>query len=161
MADEILDLDLEQLDAQIDNTNKVEKRITDLSQKVKTTAEERDAEAKAKAEAETRATAAEKERDFFKDFSTQSSKYPGATDHQDKIKEKVMLGYSMEDAVVSVLNAEGKLNASPAPRANDVAGGSAVNQPNTGSDKAISEMTKEEMRAKLLEAAQRGDISIT
>jgi hypothetical protein len=161
MADE-LELDLEQLDENINNQNKVEKRITDLSQKVKDTSTERDeANAKAQAEADAR-LAAEKERDFFKDFSTQSSKYPGAAEHQDKILEKFNAGYSLEDAVVSVLNTEGKLTSQPKTVEREpVAGGSAVNQPSMGGDKEIAQMTQAERREKLLEAQARGDLSIT
>lgn len=159
MADE---LDLELLDENINNSNKVENRIKDLSQKVKDTSTERD-ELKAKAQAEADARlAAEKERDFFKDFSAQSSKYPAAVAHQDKILEKVKSGYSMEDATVSVLNAEGQFTPQPKTVERvEVAGGSAVNQPNMGGDKTVAQMTQAERRQALEDAQSRGDLSIT
>ena len=48
----------------------------------------------------------------------------------------------------------------PKPKENP-AGGSAINQPNTWGDKPISEMTREEKRAKLVEAEQRGDLGVS
>src|SRR3990167_6846125 len=92
-----------------EDINKTQERITTLSSKVKKTAEQRDAEAEARKEAEAKTVVAEQERDFFKGFSTVSTKYPAAPEYQDKIWEKVKGGYSVEDAAVSVLNAEGKL----------------------------------------------------
>lgn len=144
------ELNLDQLDEDINKENKVEERIRGLSGKVKETAEQRDAAEKAKAEAETRATNAEKERDFFKGFSAATSKYPGASEYQDKIREKVMAGYDMEDATVSILAKEGKLT-TPRPEKQSPVGGSAVNNPSGGGQKPISEMTKEEKRAILNE----------
>lgn len=144
MADE-LDLGLEGTDENINN-NRVDKRIRDLSEKVKLTSQERDDLVKAKAEADTKVTMAEKERDFFKDVSTLASKYPSASEYQDKIKEKVMIGYTVEDATVSVLNAEGKLTPAQAPKESP-AGGSATNAMKSDGDKTIAEMTKAEKRA--------------
>ncbi len=64
----------------------------------------------------------------------------------------------MEDATAAVLVAEGKY--SP-PRVEqpigNVAGGSAVTQHQTG-DKTLSQLSRDEKRAKLLEAEARGDI---
>ena len=129
--------------------NKVEERIRDLSGKVKDIAAERDAETKAKAEATDRATKAEKERDFFKGFAATTSKYPAASEYQDKIREKVMGGYDIEDATVSILAREGKLT-SPRAEQKSPVGGSAVTNPVGGGDKQISEMSHEEKR-KILE----------
>lgn len=121
--------------------NKINKRINELSGKIKLTSQERDELATAK-------TAVEQERDFYKDFSQTSAKYPQANEYQDKILEKVKSGYTVEDATVSVLNTEGKL----IPQREDteiVAGGSATIQTPDG-DKSTGDMTQEERR-KILE----------
>ena len=159
MSDE---LDLEQLDNEIETTNKVETRIKDLSSKVKLTAEERDS-AKRKVDEELARNAnLTKEIEFLNSFGDQLSKHPEASPFRDKIKDKVLKGYSVEDATISTLASEGKLTASQATvQIDNVAGGSAaVNQPLTGSQKTIGEMNRDEKRAKLLEAEQRGDISV-
>lgn len=118
-------------------------RFKDLSEKVETTAKERD-EAKAAAEA------AQKEVEFYKGFSKGSTKYPEANDHQDKIREKVMSGYDMEDAIISVLAKAGKLNA-PQVQRESPAGGSASTAVRSADDKPVSEMTTAEKRERLIE----------
>lgn len=159
------ELDLEQLDKDITNQNKVEDRIRNLSQKVKDKADEADANAKARTEAETRALNAEKERDFYSSFADVVSQYPGAREHKDEILAKVKLGYSTDDAAVSILNKAGKLNPTQAPQPKieraAVAGGSAVNPAPTGGNKPLNEMSREEKRQMLMEAEQRGDISMS
>lgn len=115
-------------------------RFKDLSEKVETAAKERDA-AKATAEA------AVKEVEFYKDFS--KLKYQGKEDFQDKIKEKVLAGYEMEDAAISVLAKAGKLNAPQAERESP-AGGSAANSTRDSGEKSPGQMTREELREKLL-----------
>ena|SRR3990167_6713694 len=155
MADGELNLEDEQ-------TNKVEKRIKDLSSKVETTSQERDEFAELNKQKDEQLAQKDKEIGFLGSFGDVLSKFPQAAEHRDKIKEKFMSGYSTEDAVVAVLNAEGKLTAgtTPAPKAGDIAGGSAVNQPNLG-DKSLEEMSRDEKRAALEEAVARGDISIS
>lgn len=140
-------IDIEQIDADINKENKVEERIRDLSGKVKLTSQERDELAEAKTALEQDKTKLEKERDFYKDFSATSAKYPQAGEFQDKILEKVQSGYSVEDATVSVLNSEGKL----IPQKEDVeivAGGSATITPPEGS-KGPDDMTQAERRERL------------
>lgn len=158
MADEF-ELDLNE----DENINRTEQRIKDLSSKAKTFAQERD-DAKAAAEAaEARAASLEKEKEFYASFSTNIAKYPGAAEHTDAIKEKVLAGYSVEDATVSVLNAEGKLMpqaqietyTAPEP----AAGGSATTPPLAGPSTEASGMTQEERRAALLEADKRGELA--
>ena len=96
-----LNLDLDNLEAQADEKLKVKNRFVKLSEKVATTSKERDdALAKAKAEADDRVNV-EKERDFYKDFSANVSKYPQASEYQEQILEKVKGGYSTEDAMVA------------------------------------------------------------
>ncbi len=160
MTDE-LDLDLEWEEGHI-NT-KTQERIQGLSNKVKTTAEERDAEAKARAEAEERASKAEKESAFYASFSDVTAKYSSAAEYKDAIKEKVMSGYSVEDATVAVLAKEGKFSQpvqqAPAPGVQAIAGGSSVNTPTMGAEKTVGQMSRDELREALLEAERRGDIS--
>lgn len=157
MADEELDLNLDE-----EQVNPVEKRIKNLSDKVRTTAEERDAERAANAEKEAKLLQAEKERDFFKNFNQVSSKYQGASDFQDKILEKVNAGYDLEDATISILAKEGKYQPqaveTPAPKESP-AGGSAINTMSGGGEKALGEMNLEEKKALVEEALNKGDIS--
>lgn len=154
MSDE-LDLDLD------DQEDKINNRIRTLSEKVKSTAQERDELAtKQKSSDEARAKA-EKERDFFKDFSQLSSKYPAASSYQEKILEKVNAGYTAEDATLSILAKEGKLTAqsapeAPLPRADQVAGGSAATTVSDSGDKELRDMTTEEKRSALLEMEKGG-----
>ena len=162
MSDE---LDLEQLDNEIETTNKVETRIKDLSSKVKLTAEERDA-AKAKvAEALAQSANLQKEVEFLNSFGDVLAKpeFSNAAPFRDKIKEKVLKGYSIEDATISTLASEGKLTASQKEvKIDNVAGGSAaVNQPITGGQKTVSQMNRDEKRQALLDAEQRGEISLS
>lgn len=157
MADELeLDLTEEQ------DINKTQERIKNLSSKVKSASEERDTAKAAVETAETARLAAEKERDFFKEFSSTNAKYPAASEYQDQIKEKVLAGYTVEDATVSVLNKEGKFTPTvqQAPQQN-VAGGSAPNQVLQTGNKPVSDMSRDERRQALVEAEARGDISIT
>lgn len=156
MEDEKLDLEL---DTQEEKEKlEVKNRFQKLSEKVKLTAQEKEAaEAKAKEEAE-RATSLEKERDFYKEFASNSSKYPQAGEYQDKIWEKVKSGYSTEDAIVSTLAKEGKFDSSfQAPVIDNVAGGSSANQIVDKADKTLEEMSLEEKRNQLLESEKRGE----
>lgn len=123
-----------------------------LSEKVKQTAEERDSE---KSKRET----AEKELEFYKGFSKLSSKYPNASDYEDKIREKVLKGYDMEDAAVAVLNKSGKLTM-PKPEREVVAGGSATTNPSQGL-KGFQDMSQAERLQALREAEARGDIGLS
>ena len=159
MEDE-LNLDLDNLEAQAEEKLKIKNRYQQLSEKVKLTAQEKEeALAKVQAEVEARANA-EKERDFYKDFSANVSKYPQASEYQDKILEKVRGGYSTEDAMIAVLAKEGKLTApSPEPVRqvqSQVEGGSAPTV--FEGDKTLSNMTAEEKLAALMEADKAGSL---
>lgn len=157
MADEF-DLDLGQEDERV---NKVEKRIKDLSNKVELTAKERDELAQTKQALEQEKASLTKEVDFFKNFTPLTSKYQGATEFQDKIREKVLAGYDIEDATISVLTREGKFQGAPAPEIRESpAGGSAVNTIKAEGPKPLNEMSREEMKAALLEAEKKGDLSL-
>lgn len=159
MAD-ALEFDLDKLEEDINIKNKVEKRFRDLSEKVKVTAEERDALLKAKQELEMERDNISKERDFYSKFSDSTAKYTGAHEYKEKILEKVRAGYDVEDATVAVLAREGKLNAQVAQVAerDTVAGGSATTAMKGDANKSLSEMTKEEKRQALLESSSSGEL---
>lgn len=161
--DDLLDLELDDSTPQDENNNKVEKRIKDLSGKVKTTAEERDAERVKSQQLETEKAVALKDAEFYKNFNATASKYQGAADYQDKIKELTDKGYELEDATISILAKEGKYTPPPTPQPprESPAGGSAPTQLKTGGAKTVGEMTQEERRAELMEAEKRGDIGLT
>ena|SRR3990167_2345209 len=153
-----LDTELEEEEKlQTENKNRLKK----LSEKVIQEKKEKEELAEAKAKLEEEKAKAEKERDFFKDFSSQSSKYPKATEHQDAIWEKVQKGYSTEDAIVSTLAKEGKLTMETQQESPKVEGGSASNQIGDGGEKTLDKMTTDEKFALLQEAEKKGDISLS
>lgn len=160
MENEDLNLDFDNIESNVEGKLKAKNRFEQLSEKVILTSKERD-EAKANAESLTEAKLnAEKERDFYKDFSANVSKYPNASEFQDKILEKVKGGYSTEDAMVSVLAKEGKLNiASEASRGapTQAEGGSAPTA--LGGDKNPNDMNIEDKRSALMEADKSGDLA--
>lgn len=152
MPDEELNLD--NLEAQAEKKLEIKNRYQQLSDKVKLTAQEKE-EALAKVKAEEIArTNAEKERDFYKGFSTHASKYPSATEHQDKIWDKVKAGYDIEDAMVSVLNKEGKFTPPTLPKPTNIEGGSAPTQ--MIGDKTPDQMTTAEKLEALKELDKSG-----
>lgn len=154
--DEELDLDLEVDDKE--QLTRAQTRNKSLSEKVKTTAQERD-DAKALAEKESAEKAAAlKDVDFFKNFNTLSSKYEGATEYQDKIREKVMAGYEIEDATVAVLNKEGKFVPPQAPVVKENPAGGSANNTTSGGEKKLEDMSKDEKFAKLSEAGMEGEL---
>ncbi len=162
MENEDLNLNLEELDqieASADNKLKVKNRFQTLSDKVKSEAQEREkAQAQLKTEADARLNA-EKERDFYKSFSTISSKHPEAAQFQEQILERVNKGYDPEEAALAVLAKEGKLqNFQPAPRQVQAEGGSALNQLSEG-NKEMQEMTLDEKRSALQDLEQKGELA--
>lgn len=163
MAEEILDL--ETLDQDIENSNKVEKRIKDLSEKVRMTSEERDESKRLVQEQMAKNSDLQRERDFFSGFADVVSANPAAKDHKDDILAKVKSGYTVEDATFAVLGKAGKLSGQVQPKVpeveNPVGGAAAATQPIIGGLKSVSQMSREEKRAQLLEAEARGDLYIS
>lgn len=157
MADE--DINLDDLDKEIEGENKVEKRIKDLSEKVKLAAGERDELKVATEQKDAENASLKRENEFLTSFGDVLGKYPDAASYRDKIKEKVLKGYSVEDATVSTLAPEGKLSA-PRPIVDSPVGGSATTQHQTG-EKTLHELSQAEKRAKLVDAETRGDISVS
>lgn len=133
--------------------NPTEKRIKDLSGKVATTARERD-------EALLKAEQAAKAAQFAESFVDIVTANPAAKDFKDQIREKVMGGYTPQDAAFAVLGAAGKLGQNMAPIAPPT-GGSAPTALNIPATKAIGEMSRDELRNALLEAQKRGDIGLS
>lgn len=161
MADELeLGSEVEEVEERKEN-----KRIKDLSEKVKLTSEERD-ELRDELKKQTEQKEVEKaeltrERDFYAGFADVVSSNPAAKDHKDDILAKVKSGYTVEDATFAVLGKAGKLGQpKPEPRPNP-AGGSAINQPVAGSQKTAAEMTQAERRAELVAAESRGDLGLS
>lgn len=157
--EEELDLDLDE--GQNEEINREKTRNKGLSEKVILTAKERD-EAKALAEkVEAEKQQALKDVDFYKNFSTVSSKYAGSAEYQDQIKEKVNAGYDLEDATISILAKEGKYTPqAPVVAKESPVGGSATNTIKSG-EKPVSDMTQDERLAQLVEAEKRGDIALS
>lgn len=156
-----LGLELDKIEGEAEEKLKVKNRFQKLSEKVIISAKERE-EADAKTKAETaRADAITKERDFYKDFSSNSAKYPHANQFQDQIFEKVKSGYTTEDAIVTVLNKEGKLGSTIAPISTpNVAGGSSSNI-TSEKDKSLEGMSRADKLKELLEAEKRGEIGMS
>jgi len=161
MAEE-LDFDLDQLEEQVTLKDKIQKRIIGLKEKETLITSERDELKKLNDQMSTDKVRLEKENTFLSSFTDSISKYPLAKEFRDKIKEKVMAGYDVEDATISVLAKEGKLNSpnSLPPEKNLAAGGSAANQMKGTGPKPVSEMTQAEKRTALLEAEAKGEISV-
>ena len=146
-----------ELDDEIQPENKVEKRIKQLSNKVKLTSKERDELAKANEKLKLERDTLKKDSEFSSSFSD-SPHYQVAKDYKDEIRKKVSGGYSVEDAVVAVLAKEGKLDAIKATES--PAGGSATNPPMSGEQKPLKDMTLGEKREEVLKAMERGDINV-
>ena len=167
MDNELVDLNLEELDQIEGNAERklqIKDRYAKLSEKGIASEKARvEAEAKLKEAADARAQA-EKERDFFKDFSKSSSKYSAAGEYQDAIFEKVKGGYTTEDAIVAVLAKEGKLpnmQTEAQPIQAEVAGGSAPTNLGDGSNKELKDMTTEDKLHALQQMEKEGAISLT
>lgn len=158
MADE-LELDLNE-DNQEEITRK-DSRIKSLSDKVKTTSEERDV-LKAKAdEAEAKALSAQKDADFFKSFNQVSAKFVGSSEYQDKIREKAALGLDVEEATMLVMAKEGKYTPSaPVVERESAIGGSANTTVRGGENKAPEDMTQAERAAALRELEAKGEFHL-
>lgn len=146
----------------IDQPSESEKRIKQLSEKVRMTSEERDEQARLLAEKGTENTELARERDFYQGFSDVVATNPAAKDHKDDILTKVKSGMSVEDATYAVLGKAGKLNQVEQVDTQHIAGGSApITPPQGGGNKTLAEMSRDEKRQALIEAQERGDIALT
>lgn len=158
MADE-LELDLNE-DNQEEIISRKDKRIESLSEKYKLSEKEKAELAEAKAKAEAEAQAAKKEAEFFKSFNQVSTKYQGASEYQDKIREKAALGLDVEEATLLVMAKEGKYTP-PEPKVEreSPAGGSATTNVRS-SEKSVDEMTQAERLAALKDMEARGEFKL-
>lgn len=123
-----------------------QKRIKQLSEKVRLASEDRDEKDKLLKESNEKYATLERENAFNSGFADILGTQPLAKDFKDEIKAKVMSGYSPEDATFAVLGKAGKLGSSPAPAS--PAGGSASTTLPTG-QKSVSEMSLAEKRSQL------------
>lgn len=126
--------------------NRPDNRFKDLSDKYAKEAEARKAEAEARAKAE-------REVEFYRGFTPLTSKYQSAGEFQDKIKDKVMAGYDVEDATIAVLAKEGKYGMQVAPepvRSKESPTGGSATTTIRRSEKTMDEMTTAEKREELI-----------
>lgn len=157
MEDEF-NLDVEDT-TQINNNNTragrtIDSRVSNLTEKLKTETEEKARLAQEVADANAKVQSLEKENAFNSSFSDSTSQYPQASEYKDAIKEKVLAGYSVEDATVSVLAKEGKLTSQPTRE--NIAGGSATNAMQAEGTKSLRDMERADKRAALIEAENEG-----
>lgn len=122
--------------------NPAQERITELSEKVKTTSTERD-------EALAKASAAERKAAFAEGYADIVASNPAAKEFKAEIEAKVNSGLSVEDASWAVLGKAGKLGNTRMTEPMTPAGGSAVVTPPQGGNKTPGEMTQAERRAQL------------
>jgi hypothetical protein len=137
----------EQLEAE-NHSSEAEKRIKQLSEKVRLTSEERDEQVKLAKEKDDKIATLERENAFNSGFSDVLGTHQAAKDHKDEIKAKVMTGYSVEDATYAVLGKAGKLGGIPTAPPSP-AGGSATNTITSTGQKTTQEMTQAERREAL------------
>ncbi len=123
-----------------------EKRIKQLSEKVRLTSEERDEKDKVLKERETRIAELERKDSFNTSFTDILGTYGEAQAHRADIEAKAMAGYTVEDATLAVLAKAGKLGAVKPVAAPQVGGGSAATfMPSTG-NKEPKDMSQAERR---------------
>ena len=122
-----------------------QQRIKQLSDKVELTAKERDELKTIREQDQKKIAELERENTFNSGFADVISTHTAAKDHKDAIKEKVMAGYSIEDATFEVLGKAGKLGKVQESTVTDVAGGSATTTPQS-TQKEPKDMNQSERR---------------
>ena len=159
--EEELNLDLE---IEEEKKNRPDQRVAKLLSDKEALTKERETEVEARKKAEAEKVEALKDVEFFKNFNTVASKYQGASEYQEKIREKVNSGYTLEDAARTVLLDEGKFTAPPVQtpevRRESPAGGSSPTNIKSG-EKPLNEMSLDDRRNMLIEAEKRGEIGLT
>lgn len=149
----------DELEATLNEPSEAEKRIKQLSGKVKEEAEAKEAAEKGRQDAETKAQAAERRAAFLEGFSDIVSENPAAKEFKAEMEQKVLGGMSIEDAKFAVLGKAGKLN--QAITVDSPAGGSAATTVTQKTDKSPKEMKSDELRSALEDAVNKGDITWT
>lgn len=137
----------DELDATLNEPSDAEKRIKQLSGKVKEEAEARVAETAAREAAEKRAQEAERLASFNEGFADIVAETPAARELKDQMKEKVLGGMSIEDAKFAVLGKAGMLGGAQHQETQSPAGGSAPTTPAIQKDKSAKDMSTDEKRA--------------
>lgn len=160
MADETLEKSAQELESE-NKMTEAEKRIKQLSEKVRLTSEERDERDKFIKEKDVKISELERENSFNSGFSDILGTHQAAKDHKDEIKAKVLAGYSVEDATYAVLGKAGKLGGSSQQFVPSPTGGSASTSLPSGGEKSIKDMSPAERRQALVDAEKRGDIALT
>ena len=160
MANDELDLDID-LEEDVQKPHPVDKRIIKLNEKVRTVEEESAEKDRLLVQERAEKESLQKERDFLSSFGDTLGKYPNAASHRDEIKEKVLKGYSVEDATISTLAVKGELTPKIAIVDNPAGGSAATTQQSTDPNRSLAQMSREEKRTALLEAEQKGDIYIS
>ena len=148
MADPIIEKTADEL-ALENKTSEAEKRIKQLSEKVRLTAEERDEKDTLLKVTNEKLATLEKENSFNSSFVDMLGTYSGAKDHKDEIKAKVLAGYTVEDATLAVLGKAGKLGMTTQSSQTQVAGGSAATTMSSSGHKETKDMSQQERRAQL------------
>ena len=149
----------DELDATLEQPSEAEKRIKQLSDKVRLSETEKDELKKLSDEKDTKIASLERENAFNSGFADTVANTPQAKEFKDDIKAKVLSGYSLEDATYAVLGKAGKLNQSSRENLESPAGGSATTTVTQGGTKSVKEMTPDERREALMEAEKAGAIS--
>lgn len=122
--------------------NPAQERITDLSDKLRIASE-------GKESADAKANEAERRAAFAEGFVDVITAQPAAKDHKDEIRDKVLKGYSVQDATFAILGPLGKINGNAPVFTPQVAGGSADTTITQNTQKEVKDMTQPERRAQL------------
>lgn len=147
------------IEEEITNNNAVEERVRNTIKAKKDAEAKAETETKLRIEAEAKLATMEKDTSFLNTFTDITAKFPTASEFKDKIKEKVNAGYSVDDATVAVLVAEGKYTA-PVVRNENISGGSASNQITNQGTKTVGEMSSNERWDALREEEKKGNIGM-
>lgn len=148
----------DELEASLNEPSDAEKRIKQLSGKVKEEAEAREAALKAQAEAQTKAEEAEKRAAFAEGFADVVAQNPAAKDFRADIQQKVMSGYTLEDATFAVLGKAGKITPPQAETESPAGGSSPTNPSNVQVNKSPREMNSDELQAAMQAANDSGEL---
>lgn len=148
MADEVITKTASEIEFENKQTE-TEKRIKQLSEKVRLTSEERDEKDKVLKERDAKIAELEQENSFSSSFSEILGTYGEAQSHREDIRAKVRSGYTVEDATLAVLAKAGKLGGNKMTASPQVAGGSAATTMASTGNKEVKDMTQAERRAQL------------
>ena len=135
------DINNQTSDENEEKESRSQQRIKQLSDKVESTAKERDESKTLREQDQKKIAELERENAFNSGFAEVLGTHIAAKDHKDAIKEKVMAGYSVEDATFAVLGKAGLLGQTPI----QVAGGSATTTPQS-TQKEVKDMNQAERR---------------